>query len=321
LQAQLKQQQDKAGKAWTDADVVTRQRSAMETELKKLQADKAQLAQQNADLAKNQQNALDTQLKEARAKLEQAQANSDRAASQVGELQTQLKQEQDKAQKAQAEADLATSQRSALETQLNEAREKLGQAQSTQGNAQFSTLEPQPSPEQDSSQKGSEASNPPPSSSDQSQGAGKKEPLKEFVLGYLRTVAINDTSTQLRYFAERVNFYGRGALNSSAIEASTQRYHDEWPMREWRPGGDAKVVESRNPKIFVVYQPFSWTVSDGSRHAHGDATLYLLVRENSGGEFQIVNVHELDRSFSSKPQNVHPEPPAKSRKVRRRTKN
>jgi len=100
---------------------------------------------------------------------------------------------------------------------------------------------------------------------------------------------------QQRYFAERVNFYGRGVLNSSNIEASTQHYHHEWPIREWAPRGEAKVVRSSNPNLFVVYQPFNWTVSDGSRKAHGNATLYLRIRKNSQGEFRIVHVHQLDR--------------------------
>jgi hypothetical protein len=142
----------------------------------------------------------------------------------------------------------------------------------------------------------SETSSPPESQIDRrAEASGEEEFLKEFVLGYLRTVASNDTSTQQRFFAEQVNFYGRGVLNSSNIEASTQHYHDEWPIREWAPRGDAKVVRSSNPNLFVVYQPFNWTVSDGSRNAHGNATLYLRIRKNAQGEFRIINVRQLDR--------------------------
>jgi hypothetical protein len=100
---------------------------------------------------------------------------------------------------------------------------------------------------------------------------------------------------QQRYLAERVNFYGRGLLNSSKIEARIQHYYDEWPIREWAPRGETKVRRSGNPALFVVYQPFSWTVSDGSHNAHGNATLYLRIRKNSHGEFRIVHVHQLDR--------------------------
>jgi hypothetical protein len=152
------------------------------------------------------------------------------------------------------------------------------------------------SPAQPPSTKESETSNPPESQFDRSaESSGEEEFLKEFVLGYLRTVASNDTSLQHRYFAEQVNFYGRGVLNSSIIEASTQRYHNEWPIRKWAARGEAKVVRSSNPNLFVVYQPFNWTVSDGSRNAHGNATLYLRIRKNSQGEFRIVHVYQLDR--------------------------
>src|SRR5260221_11767186 len=80
-------------------------------------------------------------------------------------------------------------------------------------------VSPIPSP----STKESEASHPPESQFDRSaEASGEEEFLKEFVVGYLRTVASNDTSMQRRYFAEQVNFYGRGVLNSSNIEAFTQ---------------------------------------------------------------------------------------------------
>jgi len=134
------------------------------------------------------------------------------------------------------------------------------------------------------------------SQSDRSaEASGEEERLKEFVLGYLRTVASNDTSIQRPYFAEHVNFYRRGVLDSSSLEASTQHYHDEWPIREWTPRREAKVVRSRNSNLFVVYQPFRWKVSDGSHNAHGNATLYLRIRKNSEGEFRIVHVHQLGR--------------------------
>jgi hypothetical protein len=47
--------------------------------------------------------------------------------------------------------------------------------------------------------------------------------------------------------------------------------------------------------MFSVHQPFTWTAADGSRHAHGNATLYLRVRKNSEGEFQIVYVRQFNR--------------------------
>jgi hypothetical protein len=331
LQAQLKQEQDKEQKAQANADSLTSEHDALQSRLKQAEA-KALAAQQNADFSSSQRSALETQLKEAEEKLKQAQANSGGSSSELSALQAQLKQEQDKDKKAQANADsligernamqsqlkqaeakallaqqnanLADSQRSALEAQLKDAQEKLKQANATSGDTagQLRALQArlyspqQASPTPSPSTSSSETANPPESQSSRNGEASQNgESLKEFVLGYLRTVASNDTSVQRGYFADRVSFYGRGVLDTSALEASTEEYHREWPIREWAPRGEASIWRSRHRGRFVVYQPFRWTVSDGSRHAQGDATLYLLIRRDSQGEFRIVNVHQLDR--------------------------
>ena len=327
LEAQLSQEQEKAQKAQANADFATSQQSALETQLKEAEK-KVQLAQQNADLATNRQSALEAQLKNEQVKLQEVQANAELTASQLGELEAQLSQEQERAQKAQANADSAIGELRRMQHRVTTPLRPLtiqpaindrNSASGIGADATFAwfmigvnpeqkqnglqwgkypqlnppqDVSPKPSP----STKESETSNPPESQLARSaEASGEEERLKEFVLGYLRTVASNDTSIQRRYFAARVNFYGRGVLNSSSIEASTQQYHNEWPIREWAPRRQAKVVRSRNPNLFVVYQPFEWTVSDGSLNQHGNATLVLRVRKNSQGEFQIVHVHQLDR--------------------------
>lgn len=332
LQAQLKQEQDKGQKAQANADSLTAERTALQNQLKQAEA-KVLVAQQNADLASSQRSSLETQLKESEGNLKQAQVNSGGAASQLSALQAQLKQEQEKEQKAQANADsltnernvlqsqlkqaetkallaqrnadLAGSQRSALEAQLRDAEEKLkqGKASSDDTAGQLRALQarlyaPQPaSPTPLPSVNASGTAIPPESQASQNSDApGNEESLKEFVLGYLRTVASNDTSSQRRYFADQVSFYGRGVLDAPSVEASTEEYHREWPTREWRPRGEATIGwRSRHRDRFAVYQPFRWAVSDGSRHAQGNATLYLLIQRDSQGEFRIVKVHQLDR--------------------------
>jgi chromosome segregation ATPase len=331
LQAQLKQEQEKGQKAQANTDSLTSERDALQSQLKQAQAE-VLLAQQNATLSGSERSALETQLKEAEQKLRQVQANSGDAASQVSALRTQLKQEQEKEKKAEANADsltsernalqsqlkqaeakallaqqnadLAGSQRSALEAQLRDAEEKLKQVKESSGDTarQLRTLQArlyspqQTSPTPSPSINASGTANPPESQSSPNGDASKNvESLKEFVLGYLRTVASNDTSVQRRYFADRVSFYGRGVLDSSDLEASTEEYHREWPIREWTPRGEATIVRRRARDRFVVYQPVRWAVSDGSRHAQGNAVLYLLIHRDSQGELRIVNVHQLDR--------------------------
>ncbi|MBV8274190.1 MAG: hypothetical protein JO170_02865, partial [Verrucomicrobia bacterium] len=248
--------------------------------------------------------ALQTQLKQEQEKEQKAQASANSLTSERNALQNQLKQAEAKALLAQQNADLAGSQRTALETQLKETQEKLKQAEARPGDtaSQLRALQArlylpqQASPTPSPSTNVSGTANPPePQSTPNGETSGNVESLKEFVLGYLRTVASDDTSVQRRYFAARVSFYGRGVLDSSDVEASTKEYHREWPIREWTPRGEARIVGLRHRDRFVVYQPFRWSVSDGSRHAQGDGTLYLLIRRDSQGGLRIVNVHQLDR--------------------------
>ena len=331
LQAQLKQEQEKEQKTQASADSLTSAQNVLQNQVKEAEA-KALAAQRNADLVSSQRNALETRLKDVEEKLKQTQSNSGDGASQVNALQAQLKQEQQKEQKAQTNtdaltsernalqsqlkqaeakallaqqsADLASSQRSALEAQLKDAQEKLKQANASSDDTagQLRTLQarlyaarpasPTPLPS-------TNASGPTIPSDSQSfpdsEASGSEESLKEFVLGYLRTVASNDTSVQRRYFADQVNFYGRGTLDASTVEASTEEYHREWPIRQWTPRGHTRIVRSRHRDRFVVYQPFRWTVSDGSRNDQGNATLYFMIRRDSQGEFRIVHVHQIDR--------------------------
>ena len=312
LQAQLKQEQEKEQKAQANADSLTGERNALQSQLNQAGA-----------------KALQNQLKEAGEKLKQVQTSSGDTSRQVSALQAQLKQEQEKGQAsansltsernalqsqlkqaeakallAQQNADLAGSQRSALEAQLRDAEEKLKQANGISGDIAGQpralqarlylpqTASPVPSP----STNGSGTANPAESQSTGNSGAsGNVESLKEFVLGYLRTVASDDAAVQRRFFADRVSFYGRGVLGSSSVEASTEQYHREWPVREWTPRGEARITRLSHRDRFIVHQPFRWAVSDGSRQAKGNATLYLLIQRDSQGEFRIVNVHQLDR--------------------------
>jgi peptidoglycan hydrolase CwlO-like protein len=309
LQTQLKQEQEKEQKAQANADSLSGERSALQSQLKDTEGKLKHAQATSADTA-NQLSVLQAQLKQEQEKSQKAQANLDSLTTERNVLQSQLKQAEAKALVAQRNADLLSSQRDALEAQLRETGETLNRVKPSSGDSAdklralqarlYSAQPAAPTPSPSNSASGTE--NAPEFQSNRDREAvGNVEPsggpksLKEFVLGYLRTVASNDTSVQRRYFADRVNFYGRGVLDSSNVAASTEEYHREWPIREWTPRGEARIARLRHSDRFVVHQPFRWSVSDGSRHAQGDSTLYLLIHRDSQGELRIVNVHQLDR--------------------------
>lgn len=330
VEAQVTNAGEKVQIEQQSADLANSRRSELETELKKAQAENAQLAKQNTNLAASRngeldaQQSLETQLEEAQKKLQLAQQNADLANSRRSELETQLKNKQAELQQVRADADHTNSQLQEIRPQLKQEPER---EQNRQVNTGSSTSEirgvspdaltgsktevvfqekqdnlptgkstppqnaspiPLPSPAKES-----EAVNSAKPQSDQTALTDDKALVKQFVLGYIKSVASDDTSLQRPYFGEQVNYYGEGVIGSPNIEASLERYRTQWPVRDWQPRGEAKVARVNGPNLFAVLQPFNWAVSDGSNQSHGNATLYARVRKTAQGKFQIEYLRQL----------------------------
>src|SRR5258708_6678129 len=253
LETQLKKAEEKLLLAQQNADIANSQRSALEAELKKAQEEKAQLVQQNTNLDDSQHrkqknpSELETQLKTAEEQLLLAQQNADLANSQRSALEAELKKAQE--EKAQANANSPPSQLQGLPPDTFTSRSGIDSEEIQVGlqRGKYAPLNPpqvvsatvSPSPAEQS-----KTPEPPESQPGRSEASGEKESLKQFVVGYLGTIASTDTSLQRPYLGERVNFYGKGVLNSSDIEISRKRYH-KLPISKSNPPEEAKVVQWR----------------------------------------------------------------------------
>jgi hypothetical protein len=143
--------------------------------------------------------------------------------------------------------------------------------------------------------------------------------VKEFVLDYIRTVAIDDVSKQERFFAQRVNFFSEGALSLQSVQASTERYHRKWPIRDWEPQGEPEILRSDHPRQYEVLQPITWKVSNGLQHHEGSATLYIRIVKNEKGEFHIVHVEQRSGNLATdRPASQESQPPSTGQNAERR---
>jgi hypothetical protein len=119
--------------------------------------------------------------------------------------------------------------------------------------------------------------------------------VKEFVFDYIRTIAIDDVSKQERFFAQRVNFYGEGALSLQRVQASTERYHRKWPIRDWEPQGEPEILSSDNPRQYEVLLPFTWNVSMAHGTTREVQRFDIRVSKNAEEELHIVHVEQRAR--------------------------
>jgi myosin heavy subunit len=293
LQAQLKGAEAKAQAAQANTDLVTKERDALQARLNETET-KAQQIQKNVGVATNQSRAPETELKNSGP----AQKNSDFIANQTESEQTPPPNADLKAQTTTVSSPASVRRPAAAEVQTQGSR---GSAEATvedqepmkldptdQSNAALSQRTPTPA-----------ASVKPPVAETQADktpdDSVEEAAVKQFALGYIRTVKNDDVSTQERFFAQRVNFYGEGVLPLRRVRASNERYRREWPNRDWQPQGEAEILHSANSKKYEVLQPFIWKVSNGLQHAQGSATLRLSIRKNTKGEFHISRVQYLDR--------------------------
>jgi hypothetical protein len=273
LQSRLESAEAKALRAQKDRELTARQRDDLTTQLKD--------TQKNGELAVRQPDALAAQLNQSEAKVQQVDKSGEMATSQREAPQTQLRDMEAKAQQAQQNAELAMRERDELQARLKEAEAKtqLARIEQDQGTVHSSV----------SSAAASTVSTP--SNTQTGIAASTQESsVKEFVLDYVRAVSSDDASAQARFFANRVNFYGKGVLSLGQVQASTERYRNQWPLRVWQPQGEPQILPSSNPRRYEVLQPFTWKVSNGSQHEEGSATLYVRISKNSKGALHIVHV-------------------------------
>jgi hypothetical protein len=308
--------------AQESVDLSSAQRATAEAQLKQAQ-ENAQAAPRSADLANAQRTALEAELKQAQDKAQTAQQHADRLTSEQNTMEADPKEAGLRAQLAEEQASLATSQRSATEEELKKtAGQQTGPDQEGQTNLPgakdsakaIPTPDKRPiSNDQDQSKPGQNSQNqtaetqwnptigtsPEPSPTETLAGentnaASDEQQLKSFVVDYLKTVAIDDVSTQERFFAHRVAYFDQGVISLRRLQEAKASYDREWPTRDWRPQREAEIHATNNPNLYEIIQPYTWTASDGTRQDQGSGTLYMRIYKTSKGELHIVHIERHD---------------------------
>ena len=128
--------------------------------------------------------------------------------------------------------------------------------------------------------------------------ASEEESLKKLIQDYMQTMKGDANASQERFFAGRVNFYGKGVLSFPEVQALMDRYRREWPSQNWVPRGEPefpKDLHLTHPELYEVLQAFDWTLSRGPEHKEGSATLYVRIRKDVQGQFHIIYLRSTDQ--------------------------
>jgi hypothetical protein len=306
------------------AEIVKRSRSGQESEPKRL-TDDSQKEQTKSEPSSDGAGATETQLKQAQGDAQAGQKNADLATNQRSVVGPEVKPAEERGQPDREKADPVAGQRNAIEAELKKPNEQqaspdqkgqnsqppgeeAAMAKPAPNNEPVSSDQDQSKPAQDEHSRTGEpqpnaaiatSTGPNPSESPAEasrKGTSDEQQLRNLVLDYLHSVASDDVLTQERYFAYKVAYFDQGLIPLRRVQAAKESYDREWPTREWKPRGEAEIHRTPDSKIYEIVQPYTWTVSDGSRHDQGSGTLFMRVYKNktAKGDFHIVHIESRD---------------------------
>ena len=105
-------------------------------------------------------------------------------------------------------------------------------------------------------------------------------------------VASGETvGSELKFFAERVNYFGAPNVARQQIERDLVRYNKKWPHRRFWIDGDLQVERQSGNEIKLVI-PLRYELRNGSRHTSGKVLKSLTLVKTADNEMQIVAVNE-----------------------------
>jgi peptidoglycan hydrolase-like protein with peptidoglycan-binding domain len=93
--------------------------------------------------------------------------------------------------------------------------------------------------------------------------------LTGLVAEYLTAMGTNDVKRELKFYADKVNYYHNGTIDRRIIEQTLRRYHARWPNRRYTTG--AAISYSRNDKrgeIMMIFR-VRFTLKNGRQTVSG----------------------------------------------------
>ena len=93
--------------------------------------------------------------------------------------------------------------------------------------------------------------------------------LARFASDYLAAMSSNDIQRQLKFYADKVDYYRNGQIDRRIVEQTLRRYHTRWPDRHYTMGNAVHYSRITPQGEIVMTFPVSFTLKDGHRTVKG----------------------------------------------------
>lgn len=101
--------------------------------------------------------------------------------------------------------------------------------------------------------------------------------LARFASDYLAAMSSNDIKRQLKFYADKVNYYRNGEVDRRIVEQTLRRYHARWPTRRYTMGPAIRYRRITSRGEIVMTFPVSFTLRDGRRTVRGQTDNRLAI--------------------------------------------
>lgn len=115
--------------------------------------------------------------------------------------------------------------------------------------------------------------------------------LRDYVEAFVQAGLARPVGSELRFFAERVDYFGAPNVARQQIQRDLVRYNKKWPHRRFWIDGDVQVERQSGNEIKLLF-PLRYELRNGSRHASGKVLKSLTLVKTADNEMQIVAVNE-----------------------------
>ena len=101
--------------------------------------------------------------------------------------------------------------------------------------------------------------------------------LTRFASDYLAAMSSSDIKRQLKFYADKVDYYRNGVIDRRIVEQTLRRYHARWPSRRYTMGQAIKYSRISSRGEIVMTFPVSFTLKDGKRTVKGETDNRLAI--------------------------------------------
>jgi peptidoglycan hydrolase-like protein with peptidoglycan-binding domain len=120
--------------------------------------------------------------------------------------------------------------------------------------------------------------------------AKDRERLRDYVGAFILAGLDPRTGSELEFFADSVNYFGKPDQRREAIKQDLERYNRQWPDRRFWLAGDLEVEPQSDGRVIVTF-PLRYELRHGPKQASGQVEK-TLVLQAAGEDLQIVGVNE-----------------------------